>query len=445
MKNSTIFRVIVLGAIAIIGIIGVQAYWVLNTWNVNEEELNQKINLALYRVACDLVELNNGNLPPRNIVNRRTTNYYVVNIESEIDANNLEYFLQKEFEKLALYLDFEYAVYDCTTNEMVYGSYCSYNPGQKKNIELGNLPKDDKFTYYFSVKFPTRSGYLFGKMQLSIFFSAILLVVIIFFAYSMFVILRQKRLSELQKDFINNMTHEFKTPISTIKISADVFLNNPLVQQDERLYRYANIVREQNHRLNTQVEKVLQLAKIEKGNFEIKPERIPLAEVLRAVANSASVSVEKAGGLLRSELDVDSLSIDADRLHLTNILHNLIDNAIKYCREIPDVTFRAEATNGQVQISVSDCGAGIPREHLHKVFNKFYRIPTGNVHQVKGFGLGLYYVKSICDAHGWRIHLDSREGQGTTVRILIPQAKGALQGQLRQFWLRAQLRLRKLA
>jgi len=443
MKNSTILRVMILGAIAIIGIIGVQAYWVISTWNINEEEFDKKINLALYEVACSLAELNKGELPARNIINRRTSNYYVVNIESEIDANSLEYFLQKEFERLALYVDFEYAVYDCTTNEMVYGNYCSYTPGKHKDLELGNLPKDDKFTYYFSVKFPTRSSYLFGKMQLSIFFSAILLVVVLFFSYSMFVILRQKRLSELQKDFINNMTHEFKTPISTIKISAEVFLSSPVVQEDRRLLRYANIVREQNERLNKQVEKVLQLARIERGNFEIKPERIVLGEVLQSIIDSTAANAEKMGGTLKSRVDVGEVAILADRLHLTNILHNLLDNAIKYCRDVPKLTFRAQVRNGEVLITVADEGIGIPKEHLNKVFNKFYRIPTGNVHKVKGFGLGLYYVKSICDAHGWRIRLASEEGKGACVYLAIPLAQRSARIPWRRLWQRAQLRLQR--
>ena len=434
MKNSTIFRVIVLGAIAIIGIMGVQAYWVMSTWNINEEEFDKKINLGLYQVACNLADMNNGALPSRNIVNRRTSNYYVVNIESEIDANTLEYFLQKEFERLALYVDFEYAVYDCTTNEMVYGNYCSYTPGPRKDLELGDLPKDDKFTYYFSVKFPTRSSYLFGKMQLSIFLSSILLVVILFFAYSMFVILRQKQLSELQKDFINNMTHEFKTPISTIKISSDVFLNTPVIQEDSRLYRYAGIIRDQNQRLNKQVEKVLQLAKIERGNFDLKLEKVPLQELLDSIINSAALNVEKLGGEFQSDIQLKHVIIEADKLHLTNILHNLLDNAIKYCKQVPEVRFAARKEKGAIQISISDCGTGIPKEHLHKVFNKFYRIPTGNIHKVKGFGLGLFYVKNICDAHGWRIRLDSEEGKGTTVYLNIPEPRQQARFSWRNTW-----------
>lgn len=421
MKNSLIFRVILLGAIAIAGIIGMQAYWVINTWNINEEDFSKKASLALYRTACGLADLSGGGLPPRNIVNQRTTNYYVVNIDSEIDDEHLEYFLQKEFERLALYVDFEYAIYDCTTNEMMYGNYCSFNPGRQPSLtELGDLPKDEKFTYYFSVKFPNRSGYLLGKMQLSIFFSAILLLVLLFFAYSMHIMLRQKRLSELQKDFINNMTHEFKTPISTIKIAAEVFMNAPEVQSNHRLMRYATIMREQNKRLNSQVEKVLQLARIEQGNFELKLERFTVPEALSAIVNSTAVQVEKQGGTFERNIQLDDVSIVADRLHFTNILHNLLDNAIKYCSERPVIKLSAYSSDQEVTIKVEDKGIGISKEHLGRVFSKFYRVPTGNVHKVKGFGLGLYYVKSICDAQGWQLHIDSTPGAGTSVYLRIP-------------------------
>jgi len=443
MKNSTIFRVIILGAVAIVGIIGMQAYWVLSTWDINEEEFNKKAGLALYRVACDLVELSGGELPARNIVNQRTSNSYVVNIESEIDEEHLEYFLQKQLERLALYVDFEYAVYDCTTNAMVYGNYCSFKPHEPINeAKLGDLPKDDKFTYYFSVKFPNRSGYLFGRMQLSIVFSVLLLVVILFFSYSMYVILRQKRLSELQKDFINNMTHEFKTPISTIRIAADVFASSGEVQSDKRLSRYAGILKAQNQRLNHQVEKVLQLAHIEQGSFELKKEPFELDRLLKRILDSTSVRVEKQGGTLKSHISTAGVVLEADRLHFSNILHNLLDNAIKYCKDTPHIDFRATVDERQVRIRIADEGIGISKEYLNRVFNKFYRIPTGNVHNVKGFGLGLYYVKSICDAHGWPLMLKSEQGEGTTVELLIPLAKAPFQQRWRRFLTRSRYKIK---
>lgn len=423
MKNSTILRVLLLGVVALSGIIAMQSYWVVSTWNINEEEFNKKVNLALYNVAKSMADLNNGTLPARDVVKRRTTNYYIVNIENEIDEEHLEYFLQREFEKMALNIDFEYAVFDCYTNEMIYGNFVRYDPIEKHDLNLGDLPKDNEFTYYFGVKFPSRSGYLFGKMQLSIFFSAILLVTMIFFAYSMFVILRQKRLSEMQKDFINNMTHEFKTPISTIKIAADTFLSNPDIQANPRLFQYANLINEQNQRLNNQVEKVLQLARIERSNYELKLEEVDLCTLVREVAQGIAVHVEEAGGKLQLDCPPANAMVRADKLHLTNIIHNLLDNAVKYCRQTPDINLHINLSAQTAQLVVSDKGIGIPKEYQSSIFDKFYRVPTGNVHNVKGFGLGLYYVKNVCDAHNWKIKLTSESGKGTTVAILMPLLK----------------------
>lgn len=419
MKNSTILRVVFLGVIAMMGIIGMQSYWVISTWNINEDEFNKKVNYALYNVAKSLADLSNGSLPSRGIIKKRTSNYYVVNIEAEIDANHLEYFLQKEFEAQALNVDFEYSVYNCNNDMMEYGNYCSYSPDGKQRVELGNLPKYDEFTYYFGVKFPTRSGYLLGKMQLSIFLSVILFVTIIFFTYSMVVILQQQRLSKMQKDFINNMTHEFKTPISTIKISADVFLGNEKIKEDQRLSRYASIIKEQNQRLNKQVEKVLRLAKIEGERFELKREMINLESLMEPILRAAALKVEKMGGTLCYQFEATKKEIYADPLHLTNILHNLIDNAIKYCRNTPSIQVGTENNGGQLKLNINDKGLGIPKEYQTKIFQKFFRVPTGNVHNVKGFGLGLYYVKSICQAHGWKLKLDSTPGEGTNVAIFF--------------------------
>jgi two-component system phosphate regulon sensor histidine kinase PhoR len=419
MSSGIIKRVIILGVLALTGIVAMQTYWVLSAWSIHEEEFNKKVNLALFNTAKNIVRLNNGTLPSRDIIKRKTSNYYIVNIEDEINSDYLEYVLQKEFEHLALNVDFEYAVFDCHTDEMVYGNYCRYNPDAKVNAELGDLPKDSQFTYYFGVKFPTLPGYLIGKMQLSIVFSVLMLLTVLFFAYSMFVILRQKRLSEQQKDFINNMTHEFKTPISTIKISSDVFLNHPEVQSDDRLFQYASIIQEQNQRLNNQVEKVLQISRIEKGGLKIKPELINFTALLNDALKSCDARLESQNGKLTTQVQ-DGLWVRADKLHLNNILHNLFDNAIKYCKAVPEIAVTAEEKKGLIYLDICDKGLGIPKEYQPKVFDKFFRVPTGNVHNVKGFGLGLYYVKSMCKAHHWKIEMQSKEGEGTCFLIRMP-------------------------
>ncbi len=419
MDNNAVRRVVIFGAMAIMGIIAMQAYWVTSTWNINEKEFDDKVNLVLLNVAKKLVKLKGSTLP-LDIVKRQSSNYYIVNLEIEIDANELEYFLHSQFQEIGLNANYEYGIHDCSSNKMVYGKYIKFSE-ERRDVKLGELPKYEEFTYYFGVKFPDRSGFLLGKIQLAVFLSLILFVTVLFFLYSMYVILRQRRLSEMQKDFINNMTHEFKTPISTIKISSDVFLKDPNIQKDSRLMRYAQIIKEQNQRLNNQVEKVLQLAKIEQNSFELNKEYINLHLLLQSVVESARVNGDFSGDIIQENLNAFNATVFADKLHLNNILHSLLDNAIKYCKDKPSITISTKDLNRgrQVELKIEDQGIGINKEHLPKIFKKFYRVPTGNVHNVKGFGLGLYYVKSVCDAHDWKINIDSEEGKGTTITIIL--------------------------
>ena len=404
--------------------IAYQAHWLYATWNLNQREFEQKITYALHNVASDLAKVNDADLPPRNIIKPKSSNYYIVNIEDEIDPNLLEGFLLTEFEKLAICEDFEYAVYDCTNEEMVYGKYCNYAPDSDQEIKQSNLPRDKGLTYYFGVKFPTRPVYIFGNMQPSVIFFVLLLFIIVFFAYAMYTILKQKRLSEMQKDFINNMTHEFKTPISTIGISADVFLNNPTIKADQRLSQYATILKEQNQRLNKQVEKILQLAKIERNGLKLKTETIDLPQLLRTVTESVKIRLNELGGNIEIPPNVGPLKIKADKVHLTNTLHNLLDNAIKYCQKEPNIAIQIIKKSQHLLLSIQDNGIGINKENIQRVFDKFYRIPTGNVHNVKGFGLGLFYVKEVVSAHGWQVNIKSEDGKGTEVVLKIPYING---------------------
>ncbi|MBR9922040.1 MAG: HAMP domain-containing histidine kinase [Bacteroidetes bacterium] len=424
MKNSTIIRLVIFGSLVIIGILAIQSYWVMNTWNVKEQEFNERVNVALYKVAKNFEKIGNQ-VPEYDLINQVSSNYYVVNINNVINANSLELFLRRELEAVGLNEDFEYGIYDCATNKMVYGEYIDYNGDQDSTAVLeSDFPIYDKYTYYFGVRFPKRTAQVLSTMGVTITFSIILFVTILFFLYSMFVILRQKRLSEMQKDFINNMTHEFKTPISTIKISADVFLQDEHIQQSPRLNQYANIIKNQNSRLNKQVEKVLQIARIERDNFELKLETLDLHEIVIQILDSTRLKIEELGGKLETDLQASGPEITADKLHFGNVLYNLLDNAIKYCREKPHIVVStSNLEDGTIKMSVEDQGIGISQEFQQKVFRKFYRIPTGNIHNVKGFGLGLFYIRQIAKAHGWKIQLDSQPGQGTNVDILIPPCK----------------------
>ncbi len=423
MNNRTIQRVVILGAIAILFVIGTQAYWVMRTWNVNERDFDRTVNIALLNVAKELSVVNQSILPPQDLITRTSSNTYAVNINSQIDARNLDFYLKKHFEAATLNEDFDYAIYDCHDEKMVYGKYFSYSPSSADslNVKKDFQPLEDA-TYFFVVRFPKRSSYLLGSMALTVVLTVVSLLTVLFFIYSMLIILRQKRLSELQKDFINNMTHEFKTPISTIKIAADVFASHPVIQTDSRLSKYTQIMREQNNRLNTQVEKVLQITRIDKNTLDLNLEVINLHELLETVLPSIQVKIEEQNGTLAQNLTAKQPYIKADTLHLTNIIHNLLDNAMKYCKDgKPEIEVKTEDSGKNVRLTITDMGIGINKEHHKKVFQRFYRVPTGNIHNVKGFGLGLYYVKNIVQAQGWTIDLTSEEGMSTSIIIEIPK------------------------
>ncbi len=422
MSNKVIIQVVILGAIAIMGVIGIQSYWVLKTWDIKSQEFNLSIRNALREATEQLAVSGEFELPSKDLVTQVSSSYYVVNTEAIIDAGLLEHYLRKELEAISLNEDFEYGIYDCSSQEMVYGNYCNYD-NENVPLEITNasrIPKYDKFTYYFGVSFPKRKNHLMGEMQLSILFSAISFLTILFFIYALSVILKQRRLSQMQKDFINNMTHEFKTPISTINISSNVFLKNEAIKKDERLLRYANIIKEQNNRLNNQVEKVLQIARIEGETFDLNKEKIDVNVMLQEICRSVELKVKQLNGKINSNLNSTQPIIDADKLHLTNIIHNLLDNAIKYCTDAPRINIETKNIGDNLELRIVDQGIGINKEFQSKIFQKFYRVPTGNIHNVKGFGLGLFYVKNICKAHGWKINLESEDGKGTDILIQIP-------------------------
>jgi len=237
--------------------------------------------------------------------------------------------------------------------------------------------------------------------------------------YALNIILRQKRLSELQKDFINNMTHEFKTPISTIHIASEALLQDASISGDKSLKNYTQIIKEQNERLNRQVEKVLQIAEIERKEIELKYEEVGAHKQINSIAKSVELKLKNREGKIEINLGAVDDVLHCDKLHLTNILYNIIDNSLKYTQSKPAIKIETSEMERFLYLKISDNGMGIPQEHLQEVKNKFFRVPTGRVHNVKGFGLGLYYVDQICKAHNWQWDIESKLGEGTTILLKI--------------------------
>jgi len=418
MKNRTIRNIAILGSIAIAGVISVQVYWISQALNLQQKQFQESVFISLKRVAERISDYNKMDFPVKNPVKQISSDYYIVNVREAIDANILKLYLNKEFHKSNIQTDYEFAIYDCSSDKMVYGEYVSFNKKQRVN-KLGKLPKYDEFIYYFGINFPKQTSYLIAGNTLWIVFSFLLLITVSFFVYALNIILRQKRLSELQKDFINNMTHEFKTPISTINIASDVLLRDELIKKNNDLSNYAQIIKEQNERLNWQVEKVLQTTEIEQGRMKLKKEKIYLNESVRSVVSSVKLNLETKGGGISTNLVAKNDLIECDKLHLTNILYNIIDNAIKYSNKNPEIIIETSEMEGFLYLNISDNGIGIAEEHIQNVKNKFFRVPTGKVHNVKGFGLGLYYVSQVCKAHHWHWEIKSEKEKGTSVLFKI--------------------------
>jgi len=421
MNRNTIRIIIFLAVFSLIGIIATQFFWVKNAYNLQEKQFNDRVHVALTNVTHDLLDFNEDESTLVNPVKRISSNYYTVMINDTVNPYLLETLLRNEFVQRNIKIDFEYVIYDCFTDSIVFGDYVSLEKGEKDNLQSKSYNmKWDKDGHYFGIFFPTKTSYLLSEMGIWAFSSSIILLIILFFGYTINVILKQKKLSEIKNDFINNITHEFKTPISTISLSAEVLLNPNIINEPERLKNYANIIKEENNRLKNQVDKVLQLATLDKSKLKMENENIDLHELITGSIKSFGLIVKEKDGEISCSLKAEKHLFFGDKIHITNTLHNLIDNAIKYSAERPVVLITTNFYNNHIEISVKDNGIGIPEDAQKHIFDKFYRTPTGNIHDIKGFGLGLNYVKTIVEAYDGTVKLISKENEGSTFVIKLP-------------------------
>jgi two-component system phosphate regulon sensor histidine kinase PhoR len=250
---------------------------------------------------------------------------------------------------------------------------------------------------------------------------SILFLVMVFFLYTLNVIMQQKKLAEIKNDFINNMTHELKTPISTIRIASETLINDADKIDKDKLIRYSSIIFKENKRLEQQVERVLNIAKLDKGDIKFDLELFDLHEVIEeATENIQFNQLEELGGKINLELKAEKHIVFADMVHITNVIYNLLDNAIKYCKEKPNITIQTSNINDKIHVDITDNGIGIAKENQKFLFDKFFRVSTGNLHDVKGFGLGLFYVKTVLNLLGGDISVKSQKDKGSTFTFTLP-------------------------
>ncbi|WP_026997907.1 sensor histidine kinase [Flectobacillus major] len=423
MNSKTLRIFVALSILLMAGVIVIQYFWFRQAYNIQDRDFDQRVTSALRLVSRRVLDFNkNPNNKLLQPVERVTSNYYTVQTNDTINAKVLEEFLKQEFARSDIRLNFEYGIYDCLKDRINFKSFVCHSENCDKNDSTAhyNFPDLNIHNYYFGVYFPDKKYFLLGDLDNWFFSSTILLVVMSFFVYALMVIFKQKRLSEVQNDFINNMTHEFKTPISTISISSEVLMKPEIIQTPERLLSYASIIRKEAARLKKNVDTVLQTANIDQKIDKLNLEEVNVHDLLEELTLNCEPIFKERGGDLQVILQAENTIIKADRLHFSNIIHNLIDNGIKYCETTPNITIKTQNIGNYLVISIKDNGIGITEKDQRHIFNKFFRVHTGDVHNVKGFGLGLYYVKEMVEGHKGKIEVRSKLHEGSEFRLIIP-------------------------
>ncbi len=349
-------------------------------------------------------------------------------IAERADSGKVATYLRMELANNGLDLPFEFAVVN-RQGAAVYHS-AGYMPEQVGNDNMfvqTLFPNDTRnLMYYLKVYFPTKRDYIMSSLNYIIPAFIMTFVLLVVFVITIYLIFRQKKLTDMKNDFINNMTHEFKTPISTISLAAQMLNDSSVRKSSNMLEHISNVINDETKRLRFQVEKVLQMSMFERQKATLKLQDVDVNTIVENIIHTFKIKVEKYGGHIEAVLKAEQSIIHVDEMHFTNVIFNLLDNAVKYRREDESlklsVTTR-DVSGGRLEVTVADNGIGIRREDLKKIFEKFYRVPTGNLHDVKGFGLGLAYVNKMVRELGGQITVESELGQGTRFIITLPLAK----------------------
>lgn len=346
-------------------------------------------------------------------------------ITQRIDVFQLDSLLRTELANHGIDLPYQYGIINKVSQEVLLTSTEREQEIDQATFQVNLFPNDLLGNQHLlAVFFPGQQRFLLNKILISLASSALLMLVIIScFGVAIFVIIRQKKLSEIKNDFINNMTHEFKTPISTVSLACEALQDTDIRKDDRFVSRYVNVIKDENTRLGRQVEKVLQAATLDKKDFKLKYEKVNVHKIIEKALSNIELLVKKRDGEIAKSLNANNFEFYSDQVHLTNIIYNLLDNANKYSPEKPMIKIDTEDSRDGILIRISDKGVGMSRDVLRKIFDKFYRAPTGNLHDVKGFGLGLTYVKTMVDAFGGSIEVNSMPGEGSTFEVYLPKAK----------------------
>ncbi len=407
MKNAHLRTVIIFGTILLAGLLMVQIYWFRKAFDVAEKQFDHSVQVAMKKVADSVASDAE--------IKKLSSNFFVATTESALDENAVDTLLRKEFLLRSLNIDYELGIYNADDDTIVYGNYVEASRKKllDRDLSLINAGTRDK---NFVIYFPKKNSYLAGELDIWIFSTVVLLLMSGFFAYAIASLLRERRFSELKNDFINNMTHEFKTPVTNIGIAGEILRKKS--PDDHKVY--IDILLKENEKLKMKIDQVLLGASIDRLRKPVF-ESLDIHQLLSDCADAFQLRLHERGGTLTLDFGASHAIIIGDRELLMQAITNVIDNAEKYSRHNPNIKVRTKDQAAGIGIDIVDNGIGIPTGMLNKVFDKFFRVPSGEVHNVKGFGLGLNFVKNVIHSHRGNVRLLSEPDQGTEVRIYLPK------------------------
>ena len=423
MRSSTLKWIVLSATLLAAIVVTVQLVWLKKVYSFEQRQFNNNVVKSIRGVFEDLEMNDQAGINIKDLIDAPANNYFWFKADTIPPKDSLMFYLQDEFADFGVLTDCNLAAYSASDNKFVYQGFIS--APASRYAEVKSSPQDwpvfSKKDDHILLYFPHRQEYVLEQMDFWIVSSVVLFLALIGLAASLFYFYRQKFLAETQKDFVNNFTHEFKTPLAVMKIAADVLSQGTITQKPERLERYAAIIRNQTEHLQQQVERLLRTASIETKDLPISKEDFDPQLLIEQALGKVQPLIEQKNA--RIELKMDELNgigkVHADKAHLELAVVNLLENALKYSTE-PHIVVEVGHFEDDFFISVKDNGVGIEKQYLKNIFKKFYRVPTGDIHDVKGFGLGLNFVKRIIDAHKGKIKVNSLPGIGTEFRLFIP-------------------------
>lgn len=422
-KNRRLYILILVSAFSLIGLMVLQLHWIRSGVQLREAQFDHRVNMALHKVGREL---------RKHLGERQRLAEQLRQPRAELQAaldtpsqQFLDSVLEAQFAYHHIDIGYRYFIINRKAEKIQYATAHRLEPDWRETPYRGCLDNVLQVKGWdLRLCFPSKQEFIWAELTGMLTLSLLFITLVVgCFAFTIHMILRQKKLSQMTTDFINNMTHELKTPIATVSLASRMLQRDKVMALPDKIRHYARIIEQENTKLTEQVELVLQIARMEKGEVRLDRQKISVHEVLEEAVEVMRLQVQNRDGQIETDFQAFTDDLCADRIHLRNIFLNLLDNANKYSPEAPQISVRTRSAVQGIEVEIQDQGIGMTKDKQRQAFEKFYRVHTGDVHDIKGFGLGLAYVKMMTEAHSGTVNLSSEPGVGSTFTLFFPYSE----------------------